>query len=132
MALAFGREGRAVPPCPSLAALETSQLGHEVEFGGPGIAHEMGDHPRTTFVDNDALERDGLQNRIMNRDLEPDGVHPGPRTLHALTVCEAGKVRHHRLYDKHAGGVQVPGGVVEATHLGFLGRQVEDLSLIHI
>ncbi len=118
MALATGREWRAIPSRPSCAALKAGQLGHEVKLGWPSIAHKMRGYLCTAFGDHDALEGDGLGDGIVNRDFEPGGVDPGPRALHALSVLEAGEVGHHRLHDKHASGVQVP--------VGFLERHTND------
>ncbi len=42
MALAVSGEEGTVPPGPSFTTLEAGQLGHEIQFGGPGVAHEMG------------------------------------------------------------------------------------------
>jgi len=86
MALAVGGERGAVPPGPSFAALKTGQFGHEIEFGRPGITHEMRDHFCAILADHDALEGDRLADGILNRDLESGGVHIGPGALHTLAI----------------------------------------------
>ena len=91
-----------------------------------GSLYEVRDHPRAGYADHNALEGDGLGDAIVYCDLESGRVHFGPGTLHALAVHILREIGHGRLHDEHPLGAQVPRGVLEATHVSFLGRQVED------
>ena len=91
-----------------------------------GSLYEVRDHPRAGYADHNALEGGGLGDAIVYCDLESGRVHFGPGTLHALAVHILREIGHGRLHDEHPLGAQVPRGVLEATHVSFLGRQVED------